>query len=84
MIKDAKQKSVNLTFNIDIHDENYECDHHSFEIIEPCCTSVGSSGYVECDCGGVRDIICHNIDCTGFDDDFFIEKIYGGGSECDT
>ena len=76
-------KRLSSTFDVDIHDEDHECNHLSFEIVEPCCTSIGESGYIECGCGGMKEIICHSDTCTGIDDEFFIEKIYGGGSECD-
>lgn len=84
MQESIQLKNDKSVFNIDLHDEEQECSHSDIEIVEPCCKVKGSSGYIECACGGVKDIICHNPDCTGIDDDFLIEKIYGGGSECES
>ena len=41
---------------------------HDIEIIEPCCSARGSSGYIECGCGGMREIVCNTPDCPGVDD----------------
>ena len=41
---------------------------HDLEIIEPCCSARGSSGYIECGCGGMREYICHAPNCPGVDD----------------
>lgn len=38
-------------------------------IEEACCSSTGSSGYIECACGGVDSVICENPDCTGIGGD---------------
>lgn len=53
------------------HLENGEivCDHNDTEVIKACCSQVGSSGYIECGCGGADETVCRNPDCTGFSDD---------------
>lgn len=45
------------------------CDHTDVTIEKACCSIRGSSGYIECACSGMDDIICDNPDCTGLEDD---------------
>lgn len=79
-----KVKIQDSSFKINIYEGDVECTHENLSLVEPCCNSRGSSGYVECDCGGVREIICNNPDCTGIYEDFddLFERAFGGGSEC--
>lgn len=36
----------------------FRCAHVNAEVEEACCSSVGSSGYIECGCEGVDSIYC--------------------------
>ena len=37
-----------------------KCEHENVVIEEPCCKTVGSSGYIECDCGGETTVYCYD------------------------
>lgn len=56
-----------------LEDERFICDHNDITIERACCSSVGSSGYIECGCGGRDTMVCENPDCTGIDDDLIPE-----------
>lgn len=49
-------------------DNEFICAHIEYDVIEPCCSSVGSSGYIECSCNGMTTIECSNIDCDGIEE----------------
>lgn len=47
------------------------CNHNDTLVIKACCNASdrSSSGYIECGCGGVDEVVCENPNCTGFTDD---------------
>lgn len=49
---------------------------HDIEIIEPCCSARGSSGYIECGCGGMQEVVCHAPDCPGVDEESELESYF--------
>lgn len=58
-------------------DEVNKCQHEDAEVIQPCCTTPGSSGYIECGCAGlpyVECLECNNEQLTEED----IEEILKG------
>ena len=66
-------KSINLVMN---EDGEFVCPHNDVDIEAPCCSTPGSSGYIECGCGGMHSVYCndcHNEDMTDSD----IERILG-------
>lgn len=56
---------LNATYEYDFLDGVLLCKHEEYEIEKACCSTRGSSGYIECGCGGVDSIICLNKECTG-------------------
>lgn len=46
-------------------DGEFRCPHENVEIKKPCCSVRGSSGYIECGCGGQYSVYCH--DCKNED-----------------
>lgn len=55
-------------YHYDFELEELVCTHINAYIDKACCSSVGSSGYIECGCGGVDAVVCPNNDCTGIED----------------
>lgn len=56
----------------------YVCNHSEAEIEKACCSTIGSSGYIECGCGGQDSVYCPAKDCTGIEDyevDELIERL---------
>ena len=49
-------------------DNEWVCTHDDAYIDPACCSSVGSSGYIECGCGGQDGVICPSTGCTGIMD----------------
>ena len=47
----------------------FRCAHVNHYVERACCSSRGSSGYIECGCGGRDEFICPNQDCTGIEFD---------------
>lgn len=47
-----------------IKEGSYEltCDHEFAEVEAPCCSTRGSSGYIECGCGGNYSVFCPDCD----------------------
>lgn len=45
------------------------CKHEDAYIEKACCSQVGSSGYIECGCGGQDSLICPNNNCPGITDE---------------
>lgn len=48
-----------------LRDNEWLCDHIDTTTERACCTSSGSSGFIECGCNGLDSISCDNEDCTG-------------------
>ncbi len=66
------------TSSYSIKEDSYEltCDHEFAEVEAPCCSTVGSSGYIECGCGGNYSVYCSdcdNEDLTDLEADSLIE-----------
>lgn len=63
----VKISIVEQTYQMD-EDGQFVCAHESAYIEKACCSpfQLGSSGYIECGCGGRDSIICPNQECTGF------------------
>lgn len=40
----------------------FRCSHERAEVEPPCCSTRGSSGYIECGCGGNYSIYCPDCD----------------------
>lgn len=60
------------------------CTHHEAYIEKACCTTAGSSGMIECGCGGQDSVICPNPRCQGIDDsevDGLFERLAGEQAE---
>ena len=75
----AQQQLVELKGEEYAWDEDtsqYLCTHINARVEEACCSLAGSSGYIECACGGIDSVICENPDCTGIDDLF--DQLEGG------
>lgn len=52
------------------------CTHRNIEVTPPCCTATGSSGNIECGCGGMYTVYCpdcNNADLTDQEIEVFIE-----------
>ena len=65
--------------NINVHE-------HDIELLKACCSTIGSSGYIECGCGGMDEIICNNPNCPGISDEIAEDFFYGpagGGTDCE-
>lgn len=43
----------------------FRCPHDNIEVEKACCSSVSSSGYIECGCGGQDSVYCY--DCQNED-----------------
>lgn len=46
-------------------DDEWRCTHENVEVQAPCCSSRGSSGYIECGCQGQYNVYCE--DCQNDD-----------------
>ena len=55
-------------YRFDFELQQLVCTHVNAYIDKACCSSVGSSGYIECGCGGVDAVMCPNNDCTDIQD----------------
>lgn len=65
-------------------DGEWVCTHEDAYIEKACCTSVGSSGYIECGCGGRDAVICPSTGCTDIEDwevDGLFDRLQGGDDE---
>lgn len=67
---------------LDYFDGIFYCQHNDITIEEPCCSpfSTGSSGYIECGCGGNISIYCNDCDNKDLTDEQvndIIENYYG-------
>lgn len=53
-----------------LKDEQFVCPHRSISLEKACCSKLntGTSGYIECGCGGQDYITCDNPRCTGIKD----------------
>ena len=62
-------KQDNISYHLE--DERFICDHNDTTVEKACCSPLdrGSSGYIECGCGGMDSTVCNNPDCTGMEDD---------------
>lgn len=64
-------------------DGDWVCAHDEAYIEKACCSTVGTSGYIECGCGGRDSIVCPSYHCTGIMD-WEIDDLFdqaGGGDE---
>lgn len=43
-------------------DGEFKCPHENIVIEKPCCSSTGSSGYIECGCRGLSTVYCEDCD----------------------
>lgn len=57
------------------------CMHVEGAIQRACCMFQGSSGYIECGCGGRDSVVCYNPFCTGITDDDADILLAGGEIE---
>lgn len=60
-------KHDNVSYHLE--DERFICDHNDTTLEKACCKVRGSSGYIECGCGGIDNLVCENPDCTGITED---------------
>lgn len=61
-------------------DNEWVCTHEDAYIEPACCSSAGSSGYIECGCGGQDAVICPSIGCTDIQDweiDDLLDRLRG-------
>ena len=49
-------------------DNEWVCAHEDAYIEKACCSTRGSSGYIECGCGGQDGVLCPSTGCTGIMD----------------
>lgn len=49
-------------YPVHLIDDEWRCLHENVEVEAPCCTTRGSSGYIECGCGGQYSIYCNDCD----------------------
>lgn len=63
------------TYTYDFEMGEMVCNHDNAYIEKACCSSVGSSGNIECGCGGRDSVVCDNKDCTGIQD-FEVEELF--------
>lgn len=64
-------------YEVHLIDGEFRCPHLNVEVISPCCSSVGSSGYIECGCGGKYSVYCpdcQNEDLRDYEINDIIEK----------
>lgn len=62
-------------------DGEFVCPHYDVDVEPPCCSTRGSSGYIECGCGGDYNIYCNdckNEDMTDSDYDRVFEDYIEG------
>jgi len=66
-------------------DGEWRCFHAldpvNVEIEPPCCTSPGSSGYIECGCGGRYGVYCPDCDNDDMSDSDIENIIEGLGED---
>lgn len=65
-------------------DGDFRCLHERAEVTPPCCSTVGSSGYIECGCGGLYSVYCPDCDYMNMPDyevNDLIESLTGERSE---
>lgn len=43
-------------------EDGFRCPHDNVEVEPACCSGIGSSGYVECGCGGRDSVYCYDCD----------------------
>ena len=56
-------KVVQYGYPVHLNEDNeWRCLHQDVIIERPCCSSAGSSGYVECGCGGMMSVYCNDCD----------------------
>lgn len=65
----------NEEYHYDFDLQELVCSHINAYIETACCSSVGSSGYVECGCGGMDAVICPNHDCERIQD-YEVEDLF--------
>ena len=61
-------------------DGDFACLHERAEVTPPCCSTRGSSGYIECGCGGLYSVYCPDCDYMNMPDseiDALIEASIG-------
>ncbi len=59
-------------------DGAFEPQHEDAYLEKACCSMPGSSGYIECGCGGRDSVLCPAVDCPGIADyqvDALIDKL---------
>lgn len=60
------------------------CSHPEAYIEKACCSTPGSSGMIECGCGGQDSVVCPNPKCQGIDDnevDQLFDRLAGDREE---
>lgn len=74
------KKKINIkyietsSFSLIEGDTRFKCDHELAEVDPPCCSTVGSSGNIECGCGGGFSVYCS--DCNNEDlEDYEVDAI---------
>lgn len=79
----VKDKSTEKHYVVD-EDGYLKCAHSNITVEPPCCSSPGSSGYIECGCDGMYSVWCsdcRNADMSGDDMDSLVGKRFGGEDE---
>lgn len=79
MTLEVKQDQYTYTMNEDFE---FVCDHNNAVIQKACCSTLdrGSSGHIECGCGGMDFAICYNPNCTGITEED-ADRIFNYGGE---
>ncbi len=55
--------------NLEVNEDGeLVCVHPEAYLDPACCISVGSSGHIECGCGGRDSVVCPANNCTGIQD----------------
>lgn len=65
-------------------DGEFRCLHERAEVEPPCCSTRGSSGYIECGCGGMYSVYCPDCDYMNMPDnevEALIEAFIGDPSD---
>lgn len=74
-------------YEVHLINDEWRCAHNNVEVQAPCCRNIGSSGYIECGCGGSYRVYCP--DCKGEDmrdyeaDDIFASYMQNEGDDYD-
>lgn len=76
------ERKINGHWYVKDEDGEWVCAHYDAYVDPACCSpfDIGSSGYIECGCGGHDSVVCPNPACTGLLE-HEIERIFADYNE---